>query len=57
MESVLFHIGVLGIICLPEIITAASIFLLAIFYSGIKALITDVKRKGKIKKMKWHEKK
>lgn len=50
MGSILFHIGVLGIICLPEIIIAASIFLLAIFYSGIKALITDVKKKGKIKK-------
>lgn len=49
MGSILFRIGVLGIICLPEIVTAATIFLLAIFYSGIKALITD-KRKGKIKK-------
>ena len=38
MGSILFHIGILGIICLPEIITAAFIFLLAIFYSGIKAL-------------------
>lgn len=50
MGSILFHIGILGIICLPEIITAAFIFLLAIFYSGIKALAEDVKRKGKIKK-------
>lgn len=50
MGSILFYIGTLGIICLPEIVTAAIIFLLAIFYSGIKALITDAKRKGKIKK-------
>lgn len=50
IENILFHVGTLSIICLPEIITAAFIFLLAIFYSGIKTLITDIKRKGKFKK-------